>query len=301
MRKGIGRVSNERVAHELDLIMTSQRAYPAFVQMAATGLLFEILPELQVGVGMEQPSSHHLDVFAHLLETLHQMERIQREPERFFARHAAILQSWLEEKKHRCQLMWAALLHDVGKPVTFALNEEKGGRITFYNHDLQGADIFSSIAARLRWSKEDASIVAELIAGHMRPFFLANNQRQGGLSLKACLRLVRKVDQLLPALFVLAMADALAGKGEGSPENMEDELVDLFERLWQVRQEHVIPVQSAPPLLSGNDLITVLQLEPGPLFREILEHIEEARMEHLISTRKQALALAARYVATESR
>jgi len=297
LRRTIARVSGERVAHELDLIMLSRRAYPAFVQLAACGLLFEIIPELRVGVGMKQPASHHLDVFGHQLEALRQMERIQGEPGLFFARREEVMRSWLKEEKHRCQLLWAALLHDVGKPVTFALNEQKGGRITFYNHDLQGADIISSIGARLRWSRDNAVSASELVANHMRPFFLANNQRQGALSHKACLRLVRKAGESLPALFMLAMADALAGKGEGSPEDMEAELAELFERLWQVRQRDVLPVQTSPPLITGHDLKGILGLTPGPLFREILDHVEEARMEREVSTRKEALELAARYLA----
>ncbi len=285
-------VAAERVAHELALIMESRRAHHAFMQMAETGLLFAIIPELRSGVGMDQPASHHLDVFDHLLETLHQMESILQDPGRYFPADKGVMESWLEQGGHRQQLKWAALFHDVGKPVTFGINEDKGGRITFYKHDLQGADLFVAIAGRLRWSREDTRVVASLIASHMRPFFLANNLRAGKLTLKACLRLVRKAGAYLPGLFMLAMADALAGKGEGSPEEIEQEVAALFERLQKIHQEHVAPVRAAPPLLTGQDLIEELHLEPGPLFRRILEQVEEAQMEHRVSTRKQALALA---------
>lgn len=300
-REQIAKIAAERIAHELDLIMASGQAHSTFMLLARTGLLFEVIPELQAGIGMEQPASHHLDVFDHLLETLQQMERIQHDPGKYFPRNREIMNRWLEQENHCRQLKWAALFHDVGKPTTFGINEDKGGRITFYNHDLQGADIFSAIAGRLRWSREDTQAVAALVAAHMRPFFLANNQRQGNLTLKACLRLVRKVGATLPGLFMLAMADALAGKGEGSPEEIEREVAGLFERLQQVREEHVAPVRAAPPLITGRDLIRDLELEPGPLFRKILDRVEEARMEHLISTRKQALALAAEYAGKESK
>jgi poly(A) polymerase len=52
-------------------------------------------------------------------------------------------------------------------------------------------------------------------------------------------------------------------------------------------------VQAAPPLITGNDLITELNLVPGPLFRTILDKVEEAQMEHAVSSRAEALALAA--------
>ena len=300
-RERIAHVAAERIAHELNLIMASGQAHRAFVQLAETGLLFEVLPELRAGVGMEQPASHHLDVFDHLLETLRQMERIQHDPGRYFPENKDVMGRWLEQERRCRQLKWAALFHDVGKPATFGINEDKGGRITFYNHDLQGADIFSTLAGRLRWSREDTRAVAELIATHMRPFFLANNQRMGSLSLKACLRLVRRVGEKLPGLFMLAMADALAGKGEGSPEEIEREVAGLFERLQQVQDEHVAPVRAAAPLLTGRDLIEDLQLQPGPLFRKILDQVEEARMEHRISTREQALILAEQCAGEEAK
>jgi hypothetical protein len=94
---------------------------------------------------------------------------------------------------------------------------------------------------------------------------------------------------------MLAMADALAGKGEGSPEEIEREVAALFTRMRQVWRQHIIPVRQSPPLLTGRDLIDELGLTPGPRFRKILTAVEEAHMEQKISTRDQALALAAEY------
>ncbi len=297
-RQGIERVSRERVNHELDLIMGSDRAYSSFAAMRDTGLLWEILPELQAGVGMDQPASHHLDVFEHCLETLQQMELLLADVEHYFPAGVEVMAEWLQTDRHRVQIKWAALFHDIGKPATYGINEDKGGRITFYNHDLQGADIFIAISRRLRRPKEETALAAGLISSHMRPFFLANNQRQGMLTLKACLRLVKTMGKDLPGLFLLAMADALAGKGEGSPEEMEQEVSNLFMKLQQVEEEHVAPVRAAPPLITGNDLIQELGLQPGPQFREILDQVEDAQMEHTISTRVEGLALA-EAVATE--
>ncbi|MCI5222685.1 MAG: CCA tRNA nucleotidyltransferase [Candidatus Electrothrix sp. AR4] len=292
-REKIDLVSNERTAYELDLIMASPRAHQAFTDLGACGLLWEILPELRAGQGMEQPASHHLDVFEHCLEALHQMEQVLANLDRYFPDTHAVMEEYVQSKRRQTQMKWAALLHDIGKPLTFGINANKGGRITFYNHDLRGSDILLDIARRLRWAKEDSKVVARMIAGHMRPFFLANNQRQGKLTLKACLRLVKKIETHLPGLFLLAMSDALAGKGEASPEDIEQEVAGLFARLNRVEQEHVTPVRTAPPLITGKDLIKELNLTPGPLFRIILDRVEEAYMEHRISTRAEGLSLAA--------
>ncbi len=291
-RESIGRIATERIAYELDVIMGSPRAHWAFTAMRNCGLLWEILPELHKGQGMGQPASHHLDVFEHCLEALHQMEQVLARLDHYFPASSCTMEAYLQAKHRKVQMKWAALLHDVGKPFTYGINKNKGGRITFYNHDLCGAAIVHDIAQRLRWAKEDTASIARLIAGHMRPFFLANNQRQGKLTLKACLRLVRKIKEHLPGLFLLAMSDALAGKGEASPQDIEQEVAGLFDRLLRVEEEHVTPIRSAPPLITGNDLINELHLTPGPLFRIILDQVEEACMEQQISTRDEALALA---------
>ena len=125
----------------------------------------------------------------------------------------------------------------------------------------------------------------------MRPFHLGNVQRKGELSLRACLRLIREAGGLLPGLFLLGMADALAGRGEGRPENIEREIDLLFTRIERVRREHVEPVRRRAPLITGRDLIEELRLEPGPVFRELLERVEEAAMEKSIFTREEALAM----------
>lgn len=60
------------------------------------------------------------------------------------------------------------------------------------------------------------------------------------------------------------MSDALAGKGEASPDDIEQEVAGLFDRLLQVEEKHVTPVRTAPPLITGRDLIEELRLTPGP-------------------------------------
>lgn len=295
-REWISRPAPERVAYELDLIMKTDRAYPSFREMAATGLLFEVVPELIPAVGMEQPASHHLDVFDHSLATLRNMELIQEDPARFFPAAHKQMEQYIDIGHHRALLKWAALFHDLGKPPTITIDEDRGGRITFYNHDRAGAVLVGRIAGRLRWSRSDEKVVTHLVGLHMRPFFLCNVRRKGELSVKACLRLLRTAGPDLPGLFLLGMADALAGRGTDRPEDIEREMEELFVHMERVRKKHMEPVRSGPPLLTGRDLLDELRLEPGPVYREILEAVEEAHMENTVSTREEALALARNYI-----
>ncbi|MDH3329718.1 MAG: HD domain-containing protein, partial [Desulfobulbaceae bacterium] len=286
-REWISRSASERVAYELELIMRSNRAYHSFKELAAIELLFDILPELKPGVGMEQPSSHHLDVFDHSLATLHNMELLLETPGRFFPANGEEMEQYVHAGHHRVLLKWAAFFHDLGKPSTIAIDEDRNGRITFYNHDQAGVELVRAIARRLHWSRGDENVVADLVGFHMRPFFLSNEQRKGELSVKACLRLLRTVGTALPGLFLVSMADAIAGQGINRPAEIEQDVAALFRHLEHIREEYMEPVRSRPPLLTGKDLIDELKLEPGPIFREILDLIEEEHMANNICSRKE--------------
>lgn len=292
------KVAKERIGYELDRIIGSTRASSTFEAMAKCSLLWQVLPELQGGVGMEQPKSHHLDVFSHSLCTLAWMEKIQQKPGPFFPEQERIL-AYLGKKDYKERLCWAALLHDVGKPLTYGINEDKDGRITFYKHDQEGKHLVSQIGRRLRWSSARIQMITHLVGLHMRPFHLCNLQRENELSLRAKLRLVRAGGKHLEGLFLLAMADSLAGKGEAGPENMEKELLALLHASNKVKEENIEPVLTGPPLVTGQDLIEKLQLKPGPLFGKILSGIEQARMEKKITTVDEALTFAKEYLAQE--
>jgi len=292
----ITQVAPERIAHELDCIVAASDAHSTIRLMAESGLLWQVIPELAAGIGMEQPQSHHLDVWRHNLETLRQMERIIAEPSSYFSEMGERMAAYLAGMRQHRRLKWAALLHDLGKPATFVLRADKGDRITFYNHDQVGARMFDAFAQRLRWSNEERERIGHLIAGHMRPFHLANVARASDLTLRAAIRMIRKAGDDLPGLFLLAMADSLAGQGVERLEGMEEELARLYRQLEQIRSEHVAPVQAALPLLTGRDLIEILHLQPGPVFKKILAAIEEAQMAGEVDDVNGALRLAKKMV-----
>lgn len=292
----IHRVAAERITHELDLIMASGRAHAVMEAMAASGLLWQLIPDLAQGVGMEQPGFHHLDVFHHSLAALGFMEEILDKPLRFYPGGEAEIREYLGRPGVRSRLKWAALLHDLGKPLTMAVREDKGGRITFYNHDQTGRDMVLQLGRQWRWSNENRERVAGLISMHMQPFHLCNVRRDGPLSRKACLHLCKKAGDDLIGLFLLAMADSLAGKGEKKPPGLEAELSGLLAEVLEIRARHITPALRGPRLLSGRDLIASFSLLPGPLFAEILDALELARVEGEVASREEALRWVGAYL-----
>jgi poly(A) polymerase len=139
----IRQVSRERVRDELTRILIEVHARQAFLLLDQSGLLHEVLPEIEAMKGVQQPPEFHPegDVFVHTLLLL-------------------------ENLPHPCPptLAWGALLHDVGKPPTFRVAE----RIRFDNHVDVGVKMAEEICRRLRFSNEDTKQILALVDNHMR-------------------------------------------------------------------------------------------------------------------------------------
>ncbi len=158
----IHQVSRERVADELNKMLTEGRARRAFELLDATGLLSEVLPEISAMKGVAQPPQYH--------------------PEGDVWQHTLLL---LENLPHPCSRTqaWGALLHDVGKPPTFRVAPD---RIRFDGHVEVGVRMAEEICRRLRFSNAETEQILALIRQHMR---FGDLQRMKESTLKKFLRL----------------------------------------------------------------------------------------------------------------
>ena len=68
--------------------------------------------------------------------------------------------------------MWAALLHDMGKLTTTKLRK---GRLTSYNHDVEGEKIAYDILDKLGKDEDFKVKVSKLVRYHMEPLFFDKN------------------------------------------------------------------------------------------------------------------------------
>lgn len=287
----VSRVAPERIRLELEMIFSSERTAATLKGMDAAGLLEKLLPELYRGRGVAQPRFHHLDVFDHNMLALEMMEELIVSPETWFPDGGgSLFKKYLRDEHVIRGLKWAALLHDIGKPESRGQSEKEAGRVTFYGHDEAGKKLFSDFASRMRWSGRDTRFVASLIGMHMHPFHLCNSMGTGGITKRAALKLCKRAGDLLPGLFLLAMADSLAGRGKEKPENMEEAIAALFEDVCREYRESIKPVLKGPRLLTGTDLIKRFGLEPGPFFSIILDGLETAMVENEVKDLNSAIS-----------
>jgi poly(A) polymerase len=287
------RVAGERVRQELFTLLAAPRAAGTLEDMEQSGLLTQIFPECLDMMGVEQNGFHHLDVFRHSLLTAAYVEEVLQAPQKYFGELAVALADYVRAPSQAVLLKLAALFHDVGKPQVQGRRADPD-RFTFYYHERVGVEIFAAAALRLRLSQGETKTVTRLISLHMRPFLLLPAFREGELTPRALGRLVRAARPDLPGLFILAMADSLAGQGPQKPADAEALLADLAAAAYRFLKERIEPQERQPRLLTGHDLIKILGLKPGPRFREILTAVEEAQWEGAIHSRQEALELARR-------
>lgn len=247
--KMINRISAERIRDELTKILIHGRAKRGMELLVETGLLVEVLPEVDALRGVTQPPEYHPegDVWEHILRML------------------ALLPSG-EGVENDYRLAWGILFHDIGKATTWSENETG---IHFYGHVGEGKRIAETIMRRLKFSRADAETILELVEYHMH--FL-NIKEMRPHKLKRFLRMPN-----FPLHLELHRLDCL-----GSHGNL-DNYTYCREKLDEIAMEEMHP----PRLLSGEDLIE-MGFTPGPLFGEILRAVEDAQLDGEIRTPEDA-------------
>jgi poly(A) polymerase len=248
----VTQVSPERIRDELTKVLTEGAARRGFELLDEAGLLAVVLPDMARTKGVEQPPQYH--------------------PEGDVWIHTRMM---LENLPANCSptLAWGVLLHDVGKPPTFAPATVPGTRIRFDGHVEMGARMAERICREYRFSNEDTAQIESLVANHLR-FKDVKQMRQA--TLKRFVRLPRFEEHL-----ELHRLDCLS-----SHRNLD--AYDFVQRfLAETPPEQVRP----PRLVTGDDL-KGMGIVPGPKFKEILLAVEEAQLDGQLTDRDSALQFA---------
>lgn len=274
---GIARVAAERVFAELKRVVSADAVLRGLALMAEHGLTDAVLPELSALRGVEQSDFHHLDVHDHTLAVLDEVTRLQREPE-----HRELLDQPLADELTRGDAMrWVALLHDAAKPRTRAVQPD--GRVTFFDHDTQGAALARDVLARLRTSQRLREYVAALISHHLDAGFLVHRRP---LDRRTIWRYLVATRPYSAETTIFTIADRRATRGRNADAAIAAHLEVVGELLAAARE----PVP--PPLVRGDELTAAGIVAPGPRVGELLARIEEARFAGEVATRDEALARA---------
>jgi poly(A) polymerase len=244
----IHQVSPERLREELTKMLTEGAARRAFELLDETWMLQQVLPEIAAMKGVEQPAQYH--------------------PEGDVWIHTRLMLEGLP-KDASPTLAWGVLLHDVGKPPTFQSAKETGDRIRFNNHVEVGMRMAEAICKRLRFSNEETEQILALVDNHMK-FGAVEEMRTA--TLKRFVRLPHFEEHL-----ALHRLDCLS-----SHRNL-----DSYDFVTQFL-EKTPPEQVRPARLLGGDDLQDMGFQPGPLFAQILQSLEDAQLEGQVKTKREA-------------
>ena len=292
----IADVAGERVREELLQLLATSQAGEFLTYLDKLGLVTAIIPELNQAKGVEQPKEHFWDVFEHSLKTVSAADFLLGRGAWEYAGEevlaavpwSAVLSQHFELEvssgsTRRSLLKLAALLHDIAKPQTKAID---GGRMRFLGHAKDGAAIAVNILERLRFSGREVKLVEAMVRHHLRPTQMGQDAFP---SHRAIYRYFRDTGEAGIDILFLSLADHLATRGphldlaqwRGHAQIVEYVLAQRFQ------EESLV---TPPKLVDGHDLINIFGMSPGPELGQLLEAVREAQASGEIATRDEALA-----------
>jgi putative nucleotidyltransferase with HDIG domain len=312
------RISPERLRDELFKMLEGPKPDDSMRALEMLGAFPFLLPELPALKGVEQSPPHIYDVWEHTLNVLGHLElilaalasedhtdnagdllmgqlmlRLGQFRERFAKHFAETLNT---DRSVRAALFFAALYHDIQKPVTKTV--ELSGRIRFFEHDIKGAEVAEERGRAFRLSNDEVERIGLIVRHHMRfPFFTSRLEgEKKEPSRKAIYRFFRDAGKAGVDLILLGLADLRGTQGPNLTQETWAAALDiayiLLENYWEKPEEVVFP----PRLLNGNELMSELGLEPGRIVGQLLEAIREGQATRKIENREQALEFARDYM-----
>ena len=236
-------VSAERIRDELDKMLVLDRPSKALWYVVRTGLADEFIPELPAMALEQDPIHRHKDVLAHTL---------------------AVVDKTSKDRLLRL----AALFHDVGKPRTRAITD---GGVSFHHHEVVGARMTRARMEALRYPSAEVDTVVRLVELHLR----FHTYRLGWTD-KAVRRYVRDAGPLLERLNELTRCDCTtrnAAKARALARRMDE----LEARITELRAQEEL--DAIRPDLTGNQVMDLLGIGPGPAVGRALSYLLELRLD----------------------
>ncbi len=245
-------ISWERITEEIIKTLKTDIPSKGFYCMKETGLLELVFPELDVMSGVEVIAGKgHKDVFRHTLQVVDNAARLT----------------------DKMQVRFAALVHDIAKPVTKRFQPGKGW--TFHGHDEIGRRMIKKVAKRMKLSNELRDYLMIMTKLHLRPIALAKNE----VTDSAVRRVMLEAGECVDDLMILCRADITTKNPVKVQRYISN--FDLVEKLMQnVKLRDEMRAFQSP--VRGEVIMSDLGLKPGPAIGRIKKAIEEAILDGVI-------------------
>jgi len=248
LSKNIEILSGTRRFNELQKILMGPHPDIAFEDLWETDIIEHLIPEIHACKGVGQPARLHEegDVWNHIIR---------------------LLKSYTED--HGADARWAGLFHDIGKPETFSIDED---RIHFNEHASVGGDISKKVLDKLQCPAKRRDKIVWLVKHHMMMATFQDLEDE------------RKSHWYYHPWFVELLQVFWLDIAGCKPSDFElyDSIIKDYNKFLD---SHPRPPK---PLLSGDEVMDLLGIQPGAKVGEVLGLLYDAQINKKISTKKEA-------------
>lgn len=246
-------VSQERITDEFLKIMSTKRPSIGLRGLEKTGLLKYIFPEIHNLQGVDKVEQSgkvfaHKDVFKHTLQVVDNISKVTENV-------------WLR---------FAALMHDIAKPVTKRYSKENGW--TFHGHEELGARWQKKIFKRMKFPLDKLNYVETLVRLHQRPMMLVDQETTDS----AFRRLAVQAGEYLEDLFILCRADITTKNFKKEIKYLEN-YDEVFKKIMEVQEKDKLREFQSP--VDGKEIMDICEIKPSKTVGLIKNEIEEAILE----------------------
>lgn len=251
----IKNIAWERITQELFKILAGPNPNLGIVKLREAGILEIILPEVEKCFGIKQKGPKHNRTYD-------------------IGEHALLSLKLCPSSDPLVRLI--ALIHDIGKPATMRV--QKDGNVTFYGHDVVGEKLSRKVCRRLKLSNKESEKISKLIRWHM--FTVDEKQTDSAIR-----RFIKNIGvENIEDMLNLRVADRLGG---GTQRETSWRMEEFKKRIKEVLKK---PFSISDLKISGNDVMKVLNIKPGPkvgkilenLFKEVLDDSSRNNREYLL-------------------
>ena len=245
-KERISIVSQERITTELCKVLSSPIPSKGLIILQETGLMKLIFPEIDEMYGMDQtPEWHHKDIFFHTMQVVDNAAKLTQ----------------------KMEIRFAALVHDIAKPVTRRVDKRKG--YTFHGHDAVGEKILNKVMKRMKLSNNLGEYLKKMTLLHLRPIALAKKE----VTDSAVRRLMVAAGDDIDDLMILCRADITTKNPNKVNKYMKNfERVDSL--MKDVKERDLFSEFQSP--VRGEEIMKLCDLKEGKKIGELKKAIEEA-------------------------